>query len=172
MFRQIFRLRPDLSISFYMLDFIFRKLLRQNAGVKWAIHHTSTIRCPERMERGKNCWPGDSPNVYINAFNGIFLGDYTNLGPNVCIVSANHDLIDNDQHIEAGPVKIGRFCWLGAGAIILPEVCLGDFTVVGAGAVVTRSFEEGYCVIAGNPARIIKPLNKETCLSFARSKTE
>jgi acetyltransferase-like isoleucine patch superfamily enzyme len=52
----------------------------------------------------------------------------------------------------------------------LPEVELGDFTIVGAGAVVTKSFKEGYCVLAGNPASIIKNLNKESCLSFAETK--
>ena len=43
---------------------------------------------------------------------------------------------------------------------------IGDFTVVGAGSVVTKSFVEGYCVIAGNPAKIIKYLEKEKCVPF------
>lgn len=55
-------------------------------------------------------------------------------------------------------------------AVILPGVTLGDFTIVGAGAIVAKSFEEGYCVIAGNPARIIKQLNREECNAFAASK--
>ncbi|MNL61911.1 putative acetyltransferase [compost metagenome] len=52
--------------------------------------------------------------------------------------------------------------------MVLPGVQLGEFTIVGAGAVVTKSFTEGYCVIAGNPARVIKSLDKEKCLAFAR----
>lgn len=43
-------------------------------------------------------------------------------------------------------------------AVILPGVKLGDHTVVGAGSVVTKSFEEGYCVVAGNPGRQIRRL--------------
>jgi acetyltransferase-like isoleucine patch superfamily enzyme len=43
-------------------------------------------------------------------------------------------------------------------AVILPGVTLGDHTIVGAGSVVTKSFENGNCVIAGNPAKIIKNL--------------
>lgn len=161
-------MHPELSFSFYILDVIFRRILRQNAEVRWPVHFTSTIRCGHKLKRGKDCRPGDSPNVYINAMNGVELGDYTNIGPGVSIISANHNPTDNRKHLPAAPVRIGRHCWLGAGAAILPEVVLGDFTIVGAGAVVTRSFPAGYCVVAGNPARIIKSLNKESCLSVAQ----
>lgn len=163
-------MHPELSFSFYVLDFIFRRLLRQNADVRWPVHFTSTIRCGHKVKPGNNCRPGDSPNVYINAMNGVEVGDHTNIGPGVSIISANHDFTNNRMHIPAAPVRIGKHCWIGAGATILPEVFLGDFTIVGAGAVVTRSFEEGYCVIAGNPARIIKSLNIESCQSFAEEK--
>lgn len=162
-------MHPELSFSFYLLDFIFRRVLRQNAEVRWPVHFTSTIRCGHQLKRGKDCRPGDSPNVYINAMNGVSLGDYTNIGPGVSIISANHDPTNNRRHMPARPVRIGKHCWIGAGAAILPEVVLGDFTIVGAGAVVTRSFEEGYCVVAGNPARVIKSLNKETCQPFAEA---
>ena len=166
----MFGMRKEMSAGFYITDFIFRKLLRQNAGVKWALHHTSTIHCPEKIIKGKGVFPGDSPGVYINAVNGFSIGDYCNIGPNVGIVTANHDFVDNDKHTVAKPVVVGRFCWMGMGAVILPEVTLGDFTIVGAGAIVTKSFPEGYCVLAGNPAKVIKYLNKEECNEFAASK--
>lgn len=168
--RELFSLRREMSFGFYLTDFVFRKLLRQNSGTDWALHHTSTIHNPHKIKRGQGVYPGDSPGVYINAANGVEIGDYTNIGPNVGIISSNHDLIDNDMHTAAPPVILGRFCWVGMGAVILPGVILGDFTIVGAGAVVTRSFTDGYCVIAGNPARIIKQLNREECDAFAGSK--
>lgn len=168
--KRLFGLRSDLSFSFYFIDFIFRRLLRQNAGIKYAVHHSSTIRCPNHLKLGKKAWPGDSPNVYINAINGVEIGDFTNIGPNVSIISANHDFINNEAQIIAEGIKIGAFCWLASGCFILPEIRLGDFTIVGAGAVVTKSFEEGYCVIAGNPAKIIKQLDKDACLKFKASK--
>ena len=168
--RSLFNMRRDMSIGFYITDFLFRKLFRQNSGVKWAIHHTATIHNPEKIVRGKNVYPGDSPGIYINASNGFYIGDYTNLGPNVGIISANHDAVNNAAHVAAEPIRIGRFCWLGMGAVILPQVQLADFIIVGAGAVVTKSFTEGYCVIAGNPAKVIKHLNKQECDAFAKSK--
>ncbi len=159
-----------MGLGFYLADFLFRKVLRRNSSVKWAVHHTSTIHCPENITLGKNVYPGDSPGVYINAKNGVSIGDYTNIGPNVGLVSVNHDFINNDRHVPEPPIAIGRFCWMGMGAVILPAVQLGDFTIVGAGAIVTKSFPEGYCVIAGNPAKVIKQLNRDECNAFAKSK--
>ena len=162
-------LRPEMPLSFYLLDVLFRRVLRQNAGVAWAVHHTSTIRTPQRLVVGQGTYPGDSPGIYINADNGVIIGDFTNLGPRVGLLSANHDPLDNTRQVAAAPLRIGRFCWLGLGAVVLPGVELGDFTVVGAGAVVTRSFAAGYCVLAGNPARLLRELNRDDCDAQARS---
>lgn len=168
--RSMFGMKKHLSAGFYITDVIFRKILRHNSGVKWPVHFTSTIRSPENIVYGKDVYPGDSPGVYINAYNGVTIGDYTNIGPNVGIISTNHDPVNNDLHTKSAPIRIGRFCWIGMGAAILPGVDLGDFTIVGAGAIVTKSFPDGYCVIAGNPATVIKSLNKEQCDTFAQSK--
>lgn len=168
--RKLFGLRREYPMGFYVTDFLFRKIFRQNAGVKWPVHHTATIHSAHKLKIGKETFPGDSPGVYINAQNGVNVGDYTNLGPNVGLISANHDYIDNSQPADAPPINIGRYCWLGMGAIVLPGVQLGDFTIVGAGTVVTKSFADGFCVIAGNPAKIIRELNRADCESFAKSK--
>jgi acetyltransferase-like isoleucine patch superfamily enzyme len=170
--KRALHLRPEMSWSFYLLDFFFRKLLRHNARARWALHHTATIHHPQGLSKGIGTYPGDSPGVYINANNGVYIGDFTNLGPNVGIVSSNHGFEDNDAIVPAKPIHIGRFCWLGMGAVVLPGVRLGDFTIVGAGAIVTRSFEEGYCVLAGNPARVIRTLQKEACDERARQRYE
>ena len=102
---------------------------------------------------------------YIQGVGKIYVGDYSQIASNVVIISANHDLYDTRKH-NPSEVKIGRYCWLGAGSMIMPGVELGDFTIVGAGAVVTKSFVEGYCLIAGNPAKIIRQLEKEKCIPY------
>lgn len=168
--KKLFGLRTDVGFNFYLADFFFRKILRQNADTRWAIHHTSTVVCPQNIKRGKNVYPGDSPNNYIEALNGIEIGDYTNLGPSVGILSANHDKIDNSKHIKSSPIKIGKHCWIGMHALILPGVELGDFTIVGAGSIVTKSFPQGHCVIGGNPAKILNTLDQDTCKQFAETK--
>ncbi len=153
------------SINF---DFWFiQKVLNigGNRSAYWPVHYTSRIVCPENIIVGIDAYPGIMGGCYIQGIGGIEIGDYTQIAPNVIIVSANHDVYDSRKHIEA-KVKIGKYCWLGAGCKIMPGVTLGDFTIVGAGAVVTKSFAEGYCIIGGVPAKKIQELEKEKCVSY------
>ncbi len=93
------------------------------------------------------------------------IGDYTLIGPNVGIISANHSNLDYRVH-KPGTVIIGNYCWLGMNSMILPNVTLGDHTIVAAGAVVTKSFPNGYCVLAGNPAKIIKDIDSDSIIRY------
>lgn len=111
--------------------------------------------------------------VTIYARKGIEIGDNTAIG-------GNTKILDNDFHpieaetrnklladkkggdsdlIPSKPIKIGRNCFIGCNAIILKGTELGDGCVVGAGAVVSGKFEAG-SVIAGNPARVIRKMEK------------
>lgn len=98
--------------------------------------------------------------TYFQNFSGhitIGLGSY--VAPNVGIITVNHDLQNLNDHAPAKNVVIGRACWIGMNSVILPGTVLGERVIVGAGSVVTKSFPEGNCVIAGNPARVIRKLN-------------
>ncbi len=153
----LFRIPEGISLSFWWMNFYSKKILRINADVSWPVHMTSTLVHPDRIRFGKGPCPGDSPGNYIQAYNGIELGDYVNLAPNVGLVSAGHDPLDNDKHLPSPPIKIGDHCWIGMNSVVLPGVELGDYVIVGAGSVVTKSFP-GYCIIAGNPAKVIREL--------------
>lgn len=89
----------------------------------------------------------------------IYIGRGTWIAMNVGIITTNHSIENPDEHDEPKDVRLGEECWLGMNSMILPGVTLGDNTIVGAGAVVTKSFPEGHCVIAGNPARKIKDID-------------
>lgn len=89
----------------------------------------------------------------------IRIGHGTYIAPNVGIITANHDLNDLSCPAPGKDVNIGNNCWIGMNSVLLPGVTLGEHTIVGAGSVVTKSFPEGNCVIAGNPAKIIKQLS-------------
>jgi acetyltransferase-like isoleucine patch superfamily enzyme len=136
-----------------------------NKNAYWPVHWTSQVYDVENILIGIDAYPGIMKGCYIQGKGGITIGDYTQVAPNVVIVSANHDLYDSRKHLKK-PVKIGKYCWIGAGAKIMPGVELGDWTIVGAGAVVTKSFPDGYCVLGGVPAKVVKVLEKEKCIPF------
>ena len=107
-------------------------------------------------------------SVYVN-FNltlvddtAIYIGDYTMIGPNVTIATGTHPILpalrENFYQFNM-PVRIGRNCWLGAGAIILPGVTIGDNVVVGAGSVVTHDLPDNV-VAVGNPCRVLRPVGE------------
>ena len=137
-----------------LVNFLFQRVLRLNAATPWSVHFTSCVLGPCNISIGRNVARSFavSGGCYIQAFNGIEIGDDTIFSFGVGIVSANHDPGNLSESRPGDPVRIGRGCWLGKNATILPGVTLGDGCVVGAGAVVTRSFGSG-TVLAGVPAR-------------------
>lgn len=109
---------------------------------------------------GKNCKVTQRGGCYIQGWGKIFLGDYVEITQNCIIISQNHTLVDQSKNTPKETI-IGDHCWIASNACIMGGVILGPRTVVGAGSVVTKSFPEGYCLIAGNPARFIKEIPKE-----------
>lgn len=146
---------------------LLQKIFGFNRNVYWGVHFTSKVVQFKSIIVGEYTNPGIEPGCYIQGIGGIRFGSYTNIAANCVFVSANHDLYDARNHIGK-PISIGSYCWFGANCVVLPGVEIGDFTIVGAGSVVTNSFLDGYCVIAGNPARIIKHLDREKCVRYQR----
>lgn len=100
----------------------------------------------------------------IYARTGITIGDHTMIGGNAKIldndfhpIEAQARIEDDKSMIRSRPIVIGKNCFIGCNSLILKGTVLGDNCVVGAGAVVSGKFEDN-CVIAGNPAKVIKKL--------------
>ena len=142
-------------------DVIARILLGENVEANFPVSHRICVVCPENIQFD----PDDLNNfhsygIYYQAFGKIQIGKGTYIGPNVGLITSNHDVTNLDEHVTPQAICLGEKCWIGMNSVILPGVILGDHTIVGAGSVVTKSFSEGYCVIAGNPARKIRDLDK------------
>jgi maltose O-acetyltransferase len=133
-----------------------RALLRERFA---AVGEGSTIRPPFHCDYGFNIRIG--AGVFLN-FNCVILdvmavtiGDKTQIGPGVQILTADHPrgAAERAAGLEFGrPIHIGRNVWIGGGAILLPGVTIGDDAVIGAGSVVTRDVPLGATAF-GNPAR-------------------
>lgn len=133
-----------------------RELLRQRLA---EVGDGAVIRAPFHCDYGFNIRLGRG--VFLN-FNCVILdvcevriGDMTQIGPGVQILTADHprDPELRRQGVEFGrTISIGKNVWIGGGALIMPGVTLGDDAIVGAGSVVTRDVAPGATVV-GNPAR-------------------
>jgi acetyltransferase-like isoleucine patch superfamily enzyme len=145
------------KIPFTYKDFVFFKVFGNK--VYWYKHKNCTVANVRKIEVGINCLIG-RPGCYIQGAGKVIIGDYVQFGPNVGILTANHDLFDQNKY-NVEPIIIGSYSWIGMNSIVTAGVELGTRTIVGAGSVVTKSFPDGYCVIAGNPAKVIKYLEQE-----------
>ncbi len=87
----------------------------------------------------------------------ITIEDNVDIGPNVMILThdSSRHCINPEEPVRFGRVHIKRNAYIGAGAIILPGVTIGEYAIVGAGAVVTRDVPPR-SVAVGVPARVIK----------------
>jgi len=96
----------------------------------------------------------------------VTIGSNVLFGPSVQIYTATHPIsaVERRKLLEsAKPIIIGSDVWVGGGAIICPGVTIGDRTVIGAGSVVTRDIPTDVFA-AGNPCRIIRPLDEQRSL--------
>lgn len=103
-------------------------------------------------------WLG--PYVVIYGHGGVEIGEWTMVSMHTTIVSSNHTIPTMDRCMRWEkdvllPTRIGRDVWIGANAVILGGVTIGDGAVVAAGAVVTKDVECG-AVVAGNPAGVLR----------------
>ena len=103
--------------------------------------------------RGMNISP--SARISLSAYldktypEGIYIDDETFVAREAMILS--HDF-SRSCHLST---KIGKRCFIGTRAIILPGITIGDEVVVGAGSLVTKDVPS-HSIVAGNPAKLIK----------------
>ena len=121
-------------------------VIGDNVGISGA-----TIYARSKIEIGKNTCIGGNAKILDNDFHPIDAKTRNRL--------MNDPSGGNSALVPEKPIKIGQDCFIGCNSIILKGTILGDGCVVGAGAVVSGKFEDN-CVIAGNPARVIKKLKE------------
>ena len=106
-----------------------------------------------RLKLGKNITINKGATIFSAGL--VEIEDDVLIGPDVKIISVNHDLSDRHNKIIFKKVIIKKNAWICAGAIICPGVTIGENSVVGAGAVVTKDVLSN-TVVAGNPAKFVK----------------
>ena len=145
-----------------LLGMALRQVCYKLAGAKLArgvtIHEGAHVTHFRGLTIGE--YSGVGYGAIINARGGVTIGKWVRMGPRVSMYTANHNFQRRDELIKRqgyvyGKIAIGDDVWLGADALILPNVTIGTGAVIGAGSVVTKDVPE-YAVAVGNPARVIR----------------
>ena len=147
-------------------------------GEKTCIRGSLEIqRMNGKIEIGSKCYVGDHTRIWA--------ADNIKIGNNV-LIAHNVNIFDNDTHptdfierredaeniifhrkranyltLHSSPIEIGDDAWIGCNSIILKGVKIGSRSIVAAGSVVTQNVPSD-TMVAGNPARVVKKLQKET----------
>lgn len=137
------------------------KLVNELFGGRLPI--TSHIVPPMQIDKAEQVTIGE--NVFINhgltvmAAGSIAIEDGVMIGPEAALLTANHDF-NNLMVLKCKPIVIKKGAWIGARAIILPGVTVGEGAIVASGAVVTKDVEPK-AIVGGNPAKVIKYIDKQ-----------
>ncbi|MBB1201487.1 acyltransferase [Enterobacteriaceae bacterium 89] len=163
-----------------MLSFINRCVLKLKLATKFK----------NKLYIGQKVFIHNNPTFIVRSSekqNGIYIHDNVYIGREInihtaskvvisknCVISdyvfistLSHGIepskgpILSQNDYDKGEIILGENVFLGFNAKILPGVTLGDWTIVGTGTVVTKSFP-GYCMVAGNPAKVIKNYNHQS----------
>ncbi len=127
------------------------------------------LRCMG-IKIGKDVYIGDYLCItsILGLEKNLTIEDRVSISPNVNLVlvsSPNKSRLQNNKNKYEFIDKIGKIviqndAWIGAGAIILPNVTIGEFSIVGAGSVVLKDVLP-YTVVAGVPAKITRHLKED-----------
>lgn len=173
-FIPIFRLFVDLKGEYTATNRVwFNAYLRHvfrgyERSIYWPINKNSVIQGASFIKLGVGVAPGIMHGCYItaNKDNPLIIGDYSLISCNVVMPGYNHDEYDIYKSKGKGGITIGKYCIVSANSMIFSGVVLGDHTIVAGGSVVTKSFPDGFCIIAGNPAKIIKKIDPSKVVKY------
>lgn len=127
----------------------------------WGGHH---VHFGNRVYANFNLTLVDDTHIYV--------GDCAMFAPNVTVATAGHPIAPclRKYGIQYNaPVRIGKNCWIGAGALIMPGVTIGDNTVIGAGSVVTKDIPSNV-VAVGNPCRVMREINEQDMITYFKGR--
>ncbi|MDO5536764.1 MAG: DapH/DapD/GlmU-related protein [Desulfovibrionaceae bacterium] len=157
---QAMRLTAELSGAYHSPDEL-RALMARITGRP--VDKGFGLFPPFYTDFGRNIFLGR--NVFINAGccfqdqGGIYIGDNVLIGHRVVLATINHGLFPARRcENHPAPIHIENNVWIGAGAIVLPGVTIGENAIVAAGAVVAKDAAPG-TLVAGVPARQIRKVD-------------
>jgi acetyltransferase-like isoleucine patch superfamily enzyme len=140
----------------YIPFHLIRKTIYRLAGIKIGpgstIHMWANFFQPKNITIGQDTIIGD--HAFLDGRAPLTIGDHVAIASQVLIYNSEHDIHSPNFDPTEETVEIGDYVFIGARAIILPGVKIGQGAVVAAGAVVTKDVAK-MTIVGGVPAKII-----------------
>jgi len=131
---------------------VFFRLCRVKMGHNIRINRGCKFRKSKQLTIGNDCiFLGD---ILFDSLGGINIGNDVTISFRAMLISGGHNVQHPFFEADHRPIVVKDHVWIGAGAIILRGVTIGEGAVVSAGAVVTKDVEP-YTIVGGVPARKI-----------------
>jgi acetyltransferase-like isoleucine patch superfamily enzyme len=158
------------ALTFYLLNNFFLKFtpyfirhayMRRVMGIRIGADTSVALTC---FFTGHDITIGNNTVInrfcYIDGRGPLYIGNNVNVSHYTIIHTLTHITNSPYFHAQQRPVAILDHAWIGARAIILPGVTVGEGAVVAAGATVNRDIAP-YTIVAGNPAVVVGERTKD-----------
>ena len=137
--------------------FSFKKTLLTafgaNIGQSVVIKPNVNIKYPWLLNIGSNVWIGE--NVWIDNLAKVTLGDNVVLSQGVYLLTGSHNYKKETFNLIIGKIVLEDGVWIGAKAIVCPDVTCYSHSVLAVGSTATKDLEP-YTIYQGNPATEIR----------------
>lgn len=128
-------------------------------GPACTIRRTASVYYPWLFEMGAVSALGDGAVIYN--LGRVTIGDRVVISQEAYLCAGTHDYTRKSMPLLTPPIAVGDDAWVCARAFVCPGVTVGEGAIVGAAAVATRDVP-AWTIVAGNPARVVKPRNRPT----------
>lgn len=150
-------------IWFYINAFIFKssffpssalkvfllRLFGARIGKNVVIRHQVNIKYPWFLKVGNNTWIGEK--VWIDNLVSIKIGANVCLSQGAMLLTGNHDYTKSTFDLIKGKIVLKDGVWIGAKAVVCPNIIAEEHSVLSAGSIATKNLE-AYFIYQGNPA--------------------
>jgi putative colanic acid biosynthesis acetyltransferase WcaF len=129
------------------------RLFGATIGARAVIKPGVRVKYPWRLIAGNDCWFGEG--CWIDNLDQVTLGSNVCLSQGCYLCTGNHDWSDRRFGLVTGPIAVHDGAWVGARAVVVPGITLGECAIATAGSVVVKNIPK--CEIhMGNPATFVR----------------
>lgn len=145
-------------LSSYLVPTLIRKLMLKMLGMKaYGIIHAHCYIGSNRLQIDKGSYINRGC-IVDNENADVYIGKNCSIGFNVMFLTTNHDISNSEKRggiVRAKPIRVENGVWIGAGAKIMPGICIKQGAVIASGSIVTKNVPAN-CIYAGVPGKKIK----------------